>query len=289
MNNNHIVVTGSNGQVGQSIKLLSDLYPDVKFSFLTKDDLSISDKESLSLFFKNQSPTVLINCAAYTAVDKAESEQELALEINATAVETLASICKEFNTRFIHISTDYVFDGNASISYKESDATNPVNFYGFTKLQGENLALAANPYTVIVRTSWVYAPHGKNFVKTMLKLMQDRTELNVVGDQFGSPTYAPDLAETLLKIALSTHFVPGIYHFSNVGIISWFDFATAIAEISHSTCKVNAITTAQYPTPAKRPFYSGLDKSKIQADYGIALCPWRESLQTCIMQIRLEN
>ena len=285
MNNNHIVVTGANGQVGQSIKLLSDLYPDVKFSFLTRYDLSISDREALNSFFQNQKPTVLINCAAYTAVDKAESEQELALEINATAVEALASICKEFNTRLIHISTDYVFDGNASIPYKESDPTNPVNYYGFTKLQGENLAIAVNHESIIVRTSWVYAPHGKNFVKTMLKLMQDRTELNVVGDQFGSPTYAPDLAEALLKIALSITFVPGIYHFSNDGIITWFDFATAIAEISHSSCKVNAITTSQYPTPAKRPSYSGLNKTKIQADYSIQLKPWRDSLQDCIQKL----
>jgi len=285
VNNNHIVVTGANGQVGQSIKLLSDLYPDVKFSFLTKDDLSISDKEALNSFFQSQKPTVLINCAAYTAVDKAETEQELALSVNAIAVETLAGICKEFNTKFVHISTDYVFDGNASIPYKESDPTNPVNYYGFTKLQGENLAIAANPETIIVRTSWVYAPHGKNFVKTMLKLMQDRTELNVVGDQFGSPTYAPDLAEALLKIAFSNHIIPGIYNFSNDGIISWFDFATAIAEISHSSCKVNAITTAQYPTPAKRPSYSGLNKNKIQADYSIQLKPWRDSLQDCIQKL----
>jgi dTDP-4-dehydrorhamnose reductase len=286
VNNNHIVVTGANGQVGQSIKLLSDLYPDVKFSFLTKDDLSISDKEALNSFFQNQKPTVLINCAAYTAVDKAETEQELALSVNATAVETLAGICKEFNTKFVHISTDYVFDGNASIPYKESDPTNPINYYGFTKLQGENLAIAANPETIIFRTSWVYAPHGKNFVKTMLKLMQDRTELNVVGDQFGSPTYAPDLAEALLKIALSDHIIPGVYHFSNDGIISWFDFATAIAEISHSSCKVNAITTAQYPTPAKRPSYSGLNKSKIQSNYSIQLKPWRDSLQDCIQKLK---
>jgi len=286
VNNNHIVVTGANGQVGQSIKLLSDLYPDVKFSFLTRDDLSISDREALNSFFQNQKPTVLINCAAYTAVDKAETEQELALSVNATAVETLAGICKEFNTKFVHISTDYVFDGNASIPYKESDSTNPVNYYGFTKLQGENLAIAANPETIIVRTSWVYAPHGKNFVKTMLKLMQDRTELNVVGDQFGSPTYAPDLAEALLKIALSDHIIPGVYHFSNDGIISWFDFATAIAEISHSSCKVNAITTAQYPTPAKRPSYSGLNKSKILSNYSIQLKPWRDSLQDCIQKLK---
>ena len=286
MNNNHIVVTGANGQVGQSIKLLSDLYPDVKFSFLTRDDLSISDREALNSFFQNQKPTVLINCAAYTAVDKAETEQELALSVNATAVETLAGICKEFNTKFVHISTDYVFDGNASIPYKESDPTNPINYYGFTKLQGENLAIAANPETIILRTSWVYAPHGKNFVKTMLKLMQDRTELNVVGDQFGSPTYAPDLAEALLKIALSDHIIPGVYHFSNDGIISWFDFATAIAEISHSSCKVNAITTAQYPTPAKRPSYSGLNKSKILSNYSIKLKPWRDSLQDCIQKLK---
>ena len=286
MNNNHIVVTGANGQVGQSIKLLSDLYPDVKFSFLTRDDLSISDREALNSFFQNQKPTVLINCAAYTAVDKAETEQELALSVNATAVETLAGICKEFNTKFVHISTDYVFDGNASIPYKESDPTNPINYYGFTKLQGENLAIAANPETIIFRTSWVYAPHGKNFVKTMLKLMQDRTELNVVGDQFGSPTYAPDLAEALLKIALSDHIIPGVYHFSNDGIISWFDFATAIAEISHSSCKVNAITTAQYPTPAKRPSYSGLNKSKIESNYSIQLKPWRDSLQNCIQMLK---
>ena len=289
MNNFHIVVTGANGQVGKSIQTLSIDLPTIQFTFLTKEELSINDKDAVFAFLQLHKPNALINCAAYTAVDAAETTHALALDVNAHAVEILASCCKTFDIKFIHISTDYVFDGLSIIPYKETDQTNPVNFYGFSKLEGENRAIAINPKTVVVRTSWVYAAVGKNFVKTMLKLMQERSALNVVGDQSGSPTYAPDLAKALISIATADQFVTGIYHFSNDGIITWYDFAKAIAEISASSCRVHAITTAQYPTPAKRPFYSGLDKSKIQADYGIALKPWRESLQTCIAQILKES
>lgn len=289
MNNFHIVVTGANGQVGKSIQTLSIDLPTIRFTFLTKEELSINDKDAVFAFLQHHKPDSLINCAAYTAVDAAETAHALALDVNANAVEILANCCKSLDIRFVHISTDYVFDGLSTIPYKETDQTNPVNFYGFSKLEGEKRALAINPNTVVVRTSWVYAPVGKNFVKTMLKLMQERSALNVVGDQFGSPTYAPDLAKALISIATADQFVPGIYHFSNDGIITWYDFAKAIAEISASSCNVYPITTEQYPTPAKRPFYSGLDKSKIQADYGIALRPWRESLQTCITQILKES
>lgn len=289
MHNFHIVVTGANGQVGQSIQTLAVEYPTIQFTFLSKEDLSISDKDAVFAFLQQNTPTALINCAAYTAVDAAETAKELALDVNANAVETLASCCKSFDIKFIHISTDYVFDGLSTVPYKETDQTNPVNFYGFSKLEGEHRAFAVNPNAVVVRTSWVYAPFGKNFVKTMLRLMSERPEINVVGDQCGSPTYAPDLAKALITIAVADQFIPGIYHFSNDGIITWYDFAKAIAEISASSCNVNAISTAQYPTPAKRPFYSGLDKSKIQADYGIVLQPWRKSLQTCITQIRKES
>jgi dTDP-4-dehydrorhamnose reductase len=286
VNNFHIVVTGANGQVGKSIQTLSIDLPTIRFTFLTKEELSINDKDAVYAFLQFHKPDALINCAAYTAVDAAETAHALALDVNAHAVEILASCCKTFDIKFIHISTDYVFDGLATIPYKETDQTNPVNFYGFSKLEGEKRAISINPKTVVVRTSWVYAPVGKNFVKTMLKLMQERSELNVVGDQWGSPTYAPDLANALISIAVADQLIPGIYHFSNDGIITWYDFAKAIAEISVASCNVHNITTAQYPTPAKRPFYSGLDKSKLQAVYGITLHPWRESLQTCIAQIR---
>lgn len=277
-----ILVTGANGQLGREIHNLSSAYPQFDYIFLPRDELAIENAESVKLFFTKNRPQYCINCAAYTAVDKAESEKQLAFIINSEAVGVLAAVCKEYSCRFIHISTDYVFDGTASAPYKEEAATNPQSIYGASKLEGEKKALEYNPDTIIIRTSWVYSEFGKNFVKTMLKLMNEKEEINVVCDQYGSPTYATDLAEMILQIIASENWQPGVYHYSNDGVISWYDFALMIKELSGSKCKVKPISTSQYPTPAKRPAYSVLDKTKIQKDFGIVLKNWKVSLAECI-------
>ncbi len=284
-----IVVTGANGQLGRELQELAISFPEFEYIFLSREDLPVHDAERVKNFFSGYSPQYLVNCAAYTAVDKAESEKELAFRVNAEAPGVLAKVCKENNCRFIHISTDYVFDGEATSPYKEDSATNPQGVYGASKLEGEKQALRMNPGSIIIRTSWVYSEFGKNFVKTMLKLMSEREELNVVNDQIGSPTYAADLAEAILQIIknLHTHHSSlithsGIYHYSNEGIITWFDFAVAIKEIADHHCKINPIPTSQYPTPAKRPHYSVLSTVKISETFGIKMKPWRNSLQKCI-------
>jgi len=281
-----ILVTGSNGQLGKELKQLESFYPQFDFIFLSREDLPIHHFELLRNFFKGYHPQYLINCAAYTAVDKAELEKELAFQVNAEAVGVLSAVCKEYQTRFIHISTDYVFDGAATTPYKEDSPVNPQSVYGASKLEGERQALQFNPESIIIRTSWVYSEFGKNFVKTMLKLMSEREELNVVSDQVGSPTYAADLADVILRIISSGKWQPGIYHYSNEGVISWFDFATAIKELSGSNCVVKPIPTSQYPTPAKRPAYSVLDKSKIQLNFDIKLKDWKQSLEKCISLLK---
>jgi dTDP-4-dehydrorhamnose reductase len=293
-----ILVTGANGQLGRELQELAPRYRQYEFIFLSKEELPVEDSSRINKTFESYRPDYCINCAAYTAVDKAEAQRDLAFKINAEAVELLAKACKEYDCRFVHISTDYVFDGTAATPYSEESATNPQSVYGESKLEGEKLALDANPDTLIIRTSWVYSEFGKNFVKTMLRLMHDKEEINVVNDQTGSPTYAADLAEALLQIistfhihySLLTAHLPiaigtPIYHFSNDGIISWYDFALAIKELSGSKCKVNPIPTTQYPTPAKRPAYSVLDKTKIQMTFGIELKDWRKSLAVCIQRI----
>jgi dTDP-4-dehydrorhamnose reductase len=232
-------------------------------------------------YFNTYQPQFCINCAAYTAVDRAEQEKDRAFHINAEAAGVLAAVCKEHDCKFIHISTDYVFDGTATAPYKEDSPTNPQCVYGASKLEGEKQALQFNPDSIIIRTSWLYSEYGKNFVKTMLKLMKEKDEINVVNDQFGSPTYAADLAEAIMVIInnqqsiIKTH---GIYHFSNDGIISWYEFAVAIKKISGSKCKINPIPTSQYPTPAKRPAFSSLDSTKIQKTFGIQIKDWKDSL-----------
>ena len=281
-----ILVTGSNGQLGKELKQLEASFPQFDFIFLSREDLPIHHFELVRNFFKGYHPQYLINCAAYTAVDKAESEKELAFQINAESVGVLAAVCKEYQTHFIHISTDYVFDGTATTPYTEDSPVNPQSVYGASKLKGEKEALQFNPEAVIIRTSWVYSEFGKNFVKTMLKLMSEKEELNVVSDQVGSPTYAADLAEAILKIISSGKWHPGIYHYSNEGVISWYDFAVAIKELSGSNCSVKPIPTSRYPTPAKRPAYSVLDKTKIQAVFGLRLKDWKSSLATCISLIK---
>jgi dTDP-4-dehydrorhamnose reductase len=280
-----ILVTGANGQLGQELQQLAPSFPQYDFIFLSKEELPIHDAKLVNSFFAKNNLSYLVNCAAYTAVDKAESEKELAYLMNAEAVGILAKACREHNTSFIHISTDYVFDGSATTPYKEDATPNPQSVYGASKLEGEKQAMQANPSSVIIRTSWVYSSFGKNFVKTMLKLMSEREVLNVVSDQVGSPTYAADLAEAIMGIVRHDQSQGGVYHYSNDGIISWYDFAVAIKELSGNTCKVNPIPSSQYPTPAKRPAYSVFDKTKISGEFGIVLKDWKKSLEVCIQKL----
>jgi len=281
-----IFVTGANGQLGKELRALSSGYSQFDFIFLSREDMPIQRFELVRNFFKVYQPQYFINCAAYTQVDRAEKESELALEVNGETVGVLAAICKENKTKFIHISTDYVFDGKATTPYKEDFPPHPINVYGASKLDGEKQALQLNPDAIIIRSSWVYSEFGKNFVKTMLQLMQRQNEISVVNDQFGSPTYAADLAETLLQIVSSDKWQPGIYHYCNNGVISWYDFAKAVADISGSNCKINPITTKEFPTPAARPAYSVLDTSKIQNTFDIKMNNWKESLAICIDKIK---
>ncbi|MBL7731219.1 MAG: dTDP-4-dehydrorhamnose reductase [Chitinophagaceae bacterium] len=277
-----ILVTGSNGQLGKELRDIATHFPQYDFIFLGREDLPIHHFEMVRHYFSTYHPQYVINCAAYTAVDRAEQEKDLAFQVNGEAVGVLAAVCKEHHCRFIHISTDYVFDGNGTAPYKEEDAVSPVNTYGASKLEGERQAMLLNPDSIIIRTSWVYSVHGKNFVRTMLKLMAEKESINVVSDQAGSPTYAADLAEAIMDIISYNEWKPGIYHYSNEGNITWFDFANAIKEISGSQCVVNPIPTSSYPTPAKRPAYSVMDKTKITQAFGIGLKDWKDSLTQMI-------
>lgn len=280
-----ILVTGSNGQLGSELKDLSSLYPTYEFYFFSRAELPLDDSRLLEKKIAAIRPHYLINCAAYTAVDKAETDKEEAFKINGTAVGILAKACAECGTKFIHVSTDYVFDGTSKNPLKEDEAVAPVNYYGESKLAGEQLALQNNSDAVIIRTSWVYSFYGKNFVKTMMRLLSEKENVNVVSDQWGSPTYAPDLAEAILQIVSSSSWQPGIYHFSNEGIISWAQFAVGIKTGIGSSCTVTPVPTAQFPTPAKRPGYSVMDKSKITATYPVQIKPWEESLQACLQRL----
>lgn len=285
-----IIVTGANGQAGKELLALSNHHPAFRFLFLSKEDLPIDQVEQLRNYFDTNRPGYCINCAAYTAVDRAETEKDLAMLINGKAVGHLAHTCKLFNTKLIHLSTDYVFDGTATAPYKEDHTTNPVNYYGTTKLMGEKLCVQNNPESIIIRTSWVYSEFGNNFVKTMMRLMKERTSLNVVNDQLGSPTYAADLSNIMLEIIEKNNqetgnWKPGIFHYSNDGVISWYDFAVAIKNITGSVCTLNPIPTSAYPTPAPRPAYSVLNKEKIKEAYGIPIPAWKNSLEICMTKL----
>lgn len=281
-----IIVSGANGQLGKELKRISKGFSQFDFYFFSREDMPIHHFEMVRHYFNIYKPAYFINTAAYTAVDRAESEKDRAFQVNGEAVGVLAAICKENNCRFLHISTDYVFDGNAKDTpYIESDQPNPQSVYGASKLKGEEEAMHYDAETIIIRTSWVYSEFGKNFVKTMMKLMNEKEELNIVNDQQGSPTYAADLAEIILQIVASGKWLPGIYHFSNSGIISWYDFALAIKEEIKSTSNINPIATTQYPTPAKRPAWSVLDNSKIQTTYNVAPKEWRQSLKVCVARL----
>jgi dTDP-4-dehydrorhamnose reductase len=280
-----ILVTGSNGQLGKELKKIAASFPQFEFIFLSKEDLPIHHFEMIRHYFNIYHPHYVINCAAYTAVDRAEQEKDRAFQINGEAVGVLAAVCKEHHCKFIHISTDYVFDGNGTTPYKEDSPTNPQSVYGTSKLEGERQAMQFNPDLIIIRTSWVYSEFGKNFVKTMLKMMKEKNEINVVNDQFGSPTYAADLARVILQIISSGKWSPGIYQYCNEGIISWYDFALAIKEKSGINCSINPITTLQFPTLAIRPGYSVLDTMKIQRTFNVVLKNWKQSLDICIPKI----
>ena len=280
-----ILVTGAGGQLGSEIRVLSERYPQFDFVFVDKDEMPLDQPEKIGPFIAEVRPAWCISCGAYTAVDKAETEKDLAFTINGDAAGAIAAACKAIGAKLIHISTDYVFDGDSAIPLKEGDPTGPINVYGASKLKGEQLAVQNNPETAIIRTAWVYSEFGHNFVKTMIRLLKEKPSLTVIDDQIGSPTYAADLAGVILHIITASSFVPGIYHYSNEGRISWYEFALAIKEIIGSPCPVQPIPTSQYPTPAKRPHYSLLDKRRIKETYGVTIPDWRESLKNCIVRL----
>jgi len=291
MERKKILVTGASGQLGSELKAASSGYGGSDFVFLSRQDLPLDAPASqFQAILERARPDWCINCAAYTAVDKAETESDLARLLNGEAVGRLAEACRSFSARLIHLSTDYVFDGQSSRPLTEKDPTNPINVYGASKLLGEQLALRNNDATLILRTSWVYSSFGHNFVKTMMRLMREKESIRVVDDQVGSPTYAADLAGAILQIIHgpgpggtdSTPFIPGIYHYSNEGEISWHEFALAIKELTGSLCQIDPVPSSGYPTPAKRPPFSLLDKTLIQKTYGIRIPLWRDSLRLCI-------
>lgn len=279
----NILVTGANGQLGSELRALSFSFPQYNFLFATREELSVADEASVKEYFAENNIDCCINCAAYTAVDNAEKEREAAFAANALAPGYLAAACKEHNALLIHFSTDYVFAGDSNVPYNEDDATAPLNYYGETKLEGEKQALQYNDQSIVIRTSWVYSSFGKNFVKTMIRLMTERESIGVVNDQIGSPTYAADLAAVTMQIISGENHTPGIYHYSNDGIISWHDFALEIKALIGSKCIVNGIPTSAYPTPAKRSAYSAMDTSKIKNTFGIAIPFWKDSLKKCVV------
>jgi len=286
-----ILITGSNGQMGSEIRKSSDLFPEFSFVFTDLNELDITSPAAVEAMLAEEKPQWLINCAAYTAVDKAETEEETAWLINAVAPAILAEKSKAVGCRFVQISTDYVFDGKNYQPYVEEDEVCPTSAYGKTKLEGELISLTNNPETIIIRTSWLYSSFGNNFVKSMIRLGKERDQLGVIFDQVGTPTYAGDLAVAILEIIRKTdsgetEFVPGIYHYSNEGVCSWYDFALAIHQIYGISCLVNAIESKDYPSPVARPPYSVLNKSKIKSIFGIEIPYWRTSLEKCILEIK---
>lgn len=283
----NILITGATGQVGSELKVLAQSYSQFEWVFADRTLLDLSELNTISNVLDEMQPQIIINCAAYTAVDKAETETELADILNHQAVAVLARWTTANDCQFLHLSTDYVFDGNSSTPLTEAAATGPINAYGQTKLAGEQACLCENPKAIIIRTSWVYSVFGANFVKTMCKLMAERERLNVVNDQIGSPTYAADLAQAILTIVTHPNWQAGMYHFSNAGEISWYEFALAIQEIGGFDCQITGIPSAEYPTLVRRPKYSLLDKSKIATTFAVNVPEYRESLAKCMALIRM--
>ncbi|MDR0393701.1 MAG: dTDP-4-dehydrorhamnose reductase [Tannerella sp.] len=282
---NSVLVTGANGQLGHALRTISGHFESFRLHFTDVDTLDISDKPAVAAYVKSFGIGAIINCAAYTAVDKAEDDAELCMRINCDAVRNIGEVAASSGARVIHVSTDYVFDGQGVRPYREDDAPNPSSVYGRSKLAGEQALMSACPDAVIIRTAWLYSETGANFVKTMLRLGTERGAVNVVADQQGTPTYAADLADTILKVLDAGKFVPGIYHYTDEGVCTWYDFAVGIFDLAGLDCRVNPLTTAGYPTRAVRPAYSVLDKTKIKETYGVTIPLWRESLGRCLQNM----
>ena len=277
-----VLVTGSDGQLGMCIREIQSQYPDISFHFTNKNKLDITKKRELNSFFSSNKINWCINCAAYTNVDKAEEEPDSASLINKKGAEILAEVTNTQNVTLIHVSTDFVFDGKQKNPYTENERTNPINIYGKTKLDGEKSIVKLNQNHFIIRTSWLYSSNKKNFVKAMIELMKKNKQINVVNDQFGSPTYAYDLANSIIKIIKNFNWHPGVYHYSNIGKISWLEFAQSIKELYGLRSKIIGVSSEEFQTIAKRPKYSYLDKSKIKKIYNIEIPYYTESLKNCI-------
>ena len=283
-----ILVTGANGQLGWELGQLVKSYPAFKFVFVDRSQLDLSLPDTFEEIIHAIKPNCIVNTAAYTAVDKSETEKALAYTVNATAVLELARLSKALAIPFITYSTDYVFNGEANQPYLSSTKMDPVNYYGSTKAAGETLAMEANEQTIVIRTSWVFSSHGNNFVKTMLRLMKEKESLNIVADQKGRPTYAKDLAIATMKMIEALHdgkTINGVYHYANTGETTWFDFAAKIKAIAGLTCALNPIETKDFPTPAKRPAYSVLDTSKIEEALSLSIPHWEDALASCMKEI----
>lgn len=282
-----ILVTGAKGQLGNEIRELSKEYPLYRFLFTDVDELDITDEATVNAFVAADKPDVIINCAAYTAVDKAETDEQTAFLINAKAPGILARAAKKHYALLVHISTDYVFDGKTYTPISETTVPSPVSVYAKSKYQGEQEVVKNAGKAIIIRTSWLYSAFGNNFVKTILKYGEERGRLRVVFDQIGTPTYARDLAQAILEILQEAAQIPGIhfFHYSNEGVASWYDFAVSIIEMSGITCIIDPIETKDYPLPAARPIFSLLNKAKIRETYGIDIPHWRKSLQHCLKRL----
>lgn len=284
-----ILVTGSYGQLGNSIRREFEKNPDIEAVYTDYDTLDITDRNAVRNFLEANKFDYVINCAAYTAVDKAETDDLKASALNTRAVGNLGEAANRTGTKVIHISTDYVFSGEGFRPYEENDEPFPQGIYGRTKLEGEGLLSSFCQQAMIIRTAWLYSEFGNNFVKTMLRLAESKNEINVVTDQIGTPTYASDLAAAIHKIITQSNWESGIYHFTNEGVASWYDFSKAIFEDAGIDMKVNPIPTKEYPTPAKRPYYSVLSKNKIKRIYGLEIPYWRDSLRKCISNLKTQN
>ena len=284
-----IVVTGATGQLGSELKVLSENYAQYEWIFADRTQVSLDNLDVLNKQLEVLSPHIILNCGAYTAVDKAETEQELANMINDLAVGIIAQYATDHSVKLIHISTDYVFDGTSSVALTEEAITKPINVYGATKRAGELRCLKLNPNAIIIRTSWVYSKFGNNFVKTMQRLLQERDTISVVNDQIGSPTHAADLAQVMMDIVTAQEWIAGIYNYSNEGEISWYEFVLAIQEIGGYSCEVNGIPSSAYATPAQRPAFSLLDKGKIKKVYGVEVPDYLSSLRKCMELLIVKN
>lgn len=277
-----ILVTGCNGQLGSEMQVAANRFPSFQYIYTDVAELDICDKNTLDSFVKENAVNIIVNCAAYTAVDKAEDDIELCYKINRDAVRNIGEVASENNLKVVHVSTDYVFDGTNYLPYTEDLPVCPATVYGKSKLEGEQALMESCGQAVILRTAWLYSSFGNNFVKTMIKLGTERESLNVIFDQIGTPTYAADLADAILCLLSNETFVPGIYHYSDEGVCSWYDFTKTIHRIAKVTCNVQPIETKDYPARTPRPHYSVLNKSKIKSTYNISIPHWEESLEKCI-------